>query len=318
MKKLSIYTIIFLIGLRVSAQNPGEIIFAKSAINPIQPGSLITEFKTGDAIYAVAYLPQTIQELYSAQPNTKLDVEVFLFELKPPLYSYQQPLEEQLTFVSMTVSGSIIQNKYLVIDIAPEPDKTSAYGTPGITFKEFGKKFDGPVNYTENLSKLAAGEHKLKVVVRCNYSDAATGTFKISGNDFGFYKTLSENLNAAAAGAGAKNAVMPVAKKSDKDLEAKMIAAFKNSNDWKSGWINATEVLRINIIDPDWIIRRHEISGVILHRYIGAAIAVKTKDESCAYRIVTFQEDYIGGKYAPLKYDGVSDSNPIKCENITK
>jgi len=301
------------------AQNPGEIIFSKTSINPMQPGTSVSDFEAGDAIYAVAYLPQTIRELYNAQSTSKLDVEVFIYEIKPPLYDYQQPSEEQLTFANMRVSGEIINNKYLVLDIAPDPSQTKAYSSDGILFREFGKKFDGPVNYTENLSKLLPGKHKLKVMVRCNYNDAASGNLVLSGDDFSMYKKLSEELNSTAQNAGAKNAVMPVAKKTDAALETRMITAFKNSNDWKSGFIDASEVLRISIIDADWFIRRNELTGAILHRYIRAAIAVKTKSGTCAYySLVTFQEDYVGGKFQPLRYDGAGDQIMMDCANVKK
>jgi len=303
----------------LAAQNPGEIIFSKTAINPLQPGTSVVDFQAGDAIYAVAFLPQTIQELYNARPTDKLDVEIFIYEIKPPLYDYQQPSEEQLTFVNMRVSEAILKDKQLVIEIAPGIDHSSAYSTPGLTFKEFGKKFDGPVNYTENLAKLPAGKHTLKIVVRCNYSDAATGVIKISGNDFSMYKKLSDELNLAAQNVGSKNAVLPVAKKTDAALEARMITAFKNSNDWKSGFIDATEVLRITIIDSDWTIRRNEYTGAILHRYIRAAIAIKTRSGNCAYyNLVTFQEDYVSSKFQPLKYDGAGDKVMMDCGNVKK
>jgi len=320
MKQIFFLTV-FIIGslLYLPAQNPGEIIFSASTINPLKPGTSVNKFQAGSSIYAVAFLAQTIQELYSARPTDKLDIEVFVYEIKPPLYDYQQPSEEQLTFASMRVSGTILKDKHLIIEIAPDPASTSSYSTDGITYKEFGKKFDGPVNFTESLATLTPGEHTLKVVVKCNYSDAAAGIIKISGSDFSMYKKLSEELNMVAYNAGSKNAVMPAAKKSDAALETRMITAFKNSNDWKSGFIDATDVLRISIIDADWFIRRNELTGAILHRYIRAAIAVKTKNGSCAYySLVTFQEDYVGGKFQPLKYDGAGDKVMMECGNVKK
>lgn len=318
MKRILLFGVFLLSILSyLPAQNQGEIIFSKTSIDPMQPGTLVQNFEAGDAIYAVAYLPKTIRELYNAQSNAKLNVEVFIYEIKPPLYDYQQPSEEQLTFAAMQVSGDILNDKYLIIDIAPDPMQTKAYSTPGITFKEFGKKFDGPVNYTENLSKLQPGKHTLKVVINCNYNEVASGNMVISGEDFSIYKKRSDDLNLAARNAGAKNAVMPEAKKKDTALEAKMITAFKNSNDWKSGFIDASEVLRIAIIDPDWYIRRNELTGIILHRYIRAAIAVKTKSGSCVYyKLVNFQEDYVGGKFQPLRYDGVGDKIMMDCVNL--
>lgn len=219
----------------------------------------------------------------------------------------------------MRVSGNILNDKFLVIEIAPDPEATSAYTTPGIIFKEFGKKFDGPAMYALSLSKLQQGKHTLKIVVRCNYNDAASGVITLSGNDFSMYKKLSEDLNLVAQNAGSKNAVMPPSEKSDAALEAKMIASVKNSNDWKNGRFDATEILRIVIIDPDWIIRRNELTGIILHRYIRAVIAVRTREGSCAfYKQVTFQEDYISGKFQPLKYDGAGDKVMMDCANVNK
>jgi hypothetical protein len=303
----------------LTAQNAGEIIFSKSAINPQQPGSTLTSFQAGDPIYSIAYLPRTLQELCNAQTASKLEIEVFIYEIKPPQYSYQQPSEEELTFASMWVLGNAMKNKYLVVDIAPDPSQTSAYGNPEFMFKEFGKKFDGPVNYAASLSNLQSGEHIMKIIVKCNYQAEASGTFKLSGSDFSMYKTLSENLNLAAHNAGAKNAMMPKAKMTDAALQTRMISAFKNSNDWKNGRFDATETTRIVILDSDWSIRRHEISGAILHRYIRAAIAVKTRDGNCAYYdLVTFQEDYAGGKFQPLRYDGAGDKIMLDCANVLK
>jgi len=303
----------------IFAQNAGEIIFSSSPINPNQPNDLKTEYQAGDKIYAIAYLPKLVKDIYSnTQPNTKLLVEVFVYEIKPPLYHYQQPFEEQLTFVSMMVTGSVLNNKYLVIDIVPDAGKTNAYGTSDINYKEFGKKFDGPVNFAETLSKLSSGEHNLKVLVKCNYEDVASGMLKISGPDFSVYTDMANKLNIFAQNAGANNAVFPKALKNDAVTESQMIAALKNSNDWKSGWLNATEVLKISIVDADWYVRKHEISGAILHRYIRAAFAVKTKEGTCAFFQATFQEDYVGGKFQALRYDGAGDRNPISCENINK
>ncbi len=303
----------------IFAQNAGEIIFSSSAINPNQPTGSKTDFQAGDRIYALAYLPKLLKEMYSnTLPNAKLEVEVFIYEIKPPLYDYQQPYEEQLTFASMWVTGSVLNNKYLVIDLVPDVEKTTAYGSSEITYKEFGKKFDGPVNFAETLSKLSSGEHNLKVLVKCNYNDVASSMLKISGTDFSEYSNMANKLNLFAQNAGANNAVFPEALKKDATAESQMIAALKSSNDWKSGWLNATDILKISIVDADWYVRKHEISGAILHRYIRAAFAVKTKEGTCAYFQATFQEDYVGGKFQPLHYDGAGDRNPINCENVSK
>lgn len=295
---------------------PGKILFSSSPIDPASPAGLQTEFGAGDHLYAVAYLPQTLKEIYvNASPNEKLLVEIFIYEVKPPLYDYQQPREEQLTFANMYISGDLKQKNHVVMEMVPDPAVTQVYNTPGLTWNKFGKKYEGPVGFAEALAKLGPGEHTLKVVVQCYYSPAASGILKISGDDFTGYNRVAELLNEAGAAAGMANAVFPAAVVSDAPREARMVAALKNSNDWKSGFIDGTEVLK-TAITYDWEIRRHAISGVILHRYCIAAMAVKTKTGGCAFYKVTFQEDYAGGKFQPLRYDGVGDKVMMDCAKL--
>jgi len=46
---------------------------------------------------------------------------------------------------------------------------------------------------------------------------------------------------------------------------------------------------------------------------------VKDNDGKCYYYpLVTFQEDYVGGSFQPLRYDGAGDRVAIICENVDK
>jgi len=300
----------------VSSQNAREIIFSASPISAQQPGNLKNEFASGDKIYAVAFLPQPAKELYpNALPNEKLQIEIYLYEITPPLYDYQSPMENQLAYAAMRIDGRLKNSSQLEIDLVPDPLKTSAYGNLEIIYNKFGKKYEGPVDFANALSQLTPGKHQLKVVIHCYYNPVAEGEFTLKGDDFGIYETLANQINEAALNAGAESAQFPKAVVADAAREAQMVAAFKNSNDWKSGFIDGTEVLK-TAITYDWEIRRHEISGAILHRYCIAAMAVKTKSGECAYYKTTFQEDYVGGKFQPLRYDGAGDKVVIKCENL--
>ncbi len=316
MKKSFIILGVLCFVFTLSAQTVGEIVFSNEPISPESPVNLKTTFNAGENIYAIAYLPDALKNLYQNQlQNAQLQVEVFIYEKKPPLYSYQQPSEEQLTFANMWVKGTVKDNKYLLVDLVPDPSKTSAYGGKEINYKKFGSKYEGPVNFAETLGKLLPGNHVLKVVVNCYYAPVATGELTVTGNNFGAYTTLAEKLNEAAASAGAASAEFPRAVISDPARENKMITALKNSNDWKNERFDATEILKVSIT-YDWEIRRHQFSGVILHRYCIAAMAMKTKSGECAYYKVTFQEDYVGGKFQSLRYDGAGDKVALLCGNI--
>lgn len=320
MKLTTVKTILILIFFsfmeNISAQNAGEILFSSSPLNPASPIGIQQEFVAGDHLYAVAYLPDVVNNLYQNQPgDATLQVEIFLYETVPPLYSYQQPMDNQLTFANMYLKGTMKENKFLVIDLVPDPSKTSAYGGTEIIYKSFGKKYEGPVAFAEAIGNLSPGNHKLKIVVNCYYTPVATGEITITGNDFSHYTALSQQLNEAASHAAAGSAGFPKAVVSDPVREAKMAVALKNSNDWKTGFIDGTEVLKV-AITCDWEIRRHEISGAILHRYCIAAIAFKTGSGDCAYRKITFQEDYSGSEFQPLRYDGAADKVNLHCDNI--
>lgn len=315
---LTVFTmLICLVSLNALGQNPGEIVFSGNAIDPAAPAGLTDTFAAGDPIHGMAILDKSLLGLVGKDSAKKVGVEIFLYELKAPLYDYQDPSEVQLEFGSLSVSGSALQNNNLPVDIVPSPDAMTAYGNPEFTYKKFGPKFDGPVKFAEKLAKLEPGEHTIIVKVKCNYEFVSEGTFTLSGDDFSVFNAKANELNDAASGLKTKDTVMPKAAMSDPALEKEMVAAFKGSQTYQDRIKG--EVLRINIIDPDWTIRRHEISGAILHRYIRAAIAVKNSDDTCTlWNLVTFQQDYVSEAFQKTRFDGVGDPVKIPCENVQK
>lgn len=294
-------------------KDPETVVFSQLPIDHHNPQSLSNDFKAGDNIYALAKLPASIIELTK---NSSPEVVVFIYHIKPPQYSYLEESEEQLVYGTIRVAGDALLNDYINFEIAPNPENSISYGNPNYTYKPWGKKYTGPVEYTESLSGLESGTHKFKILLRCRDAEVAAGVFKISGDNFQDYLKLSNDLNILAHSAGAKSAEFPKSAKSDTNLEKQMIAALKKSNDWAKGRFENGEVIKIVIVDSDWHIRRHQISGAILHRYIRAAVGLKYKDGTCAYYQITYQEDYISNKFQPLKYDGAGDKHVISCVNI--
>ncbi len=306
-----------LISLNAFAQKGGEMIFSNKSINPSNPGGQTTQFKSGDNIYSVAFFDKTIQELGGSGTKKNVIMEIFIYELKQPLYDYQEPSEMQLETASLTISGNALQNKYLPVDIIPGTGDMTAYGNPDLMYKKFGPKFDGPVKFAERFGKLEAGEHEIIVKVNCNYNVVSEGKFMIKGDDYAVYQKMSGGINESASNIKTKDTVMPKSARSDKKLESEMLAAFKNSQTYKDRVKG--EVIRIVIIDPDWMTRRHQITGVILHRYIRAAIAVKNSDGTCTlWNLVTFQQDYASNAFQKTRFDGVGDPVKIPCENVNK
>ncbi|MBK7868262.1 MAG: hypothetical protein IPJ75_15450 [Ignavibacteriales bacterium] len=299
----------------ITAQDIGEINFSKQMIDPSSPANLETKFEAGDHIYAFASFPKTIIDLLKSKTVKKAEVEIILYELKPPLYDYQQPSEMQLEFSSMWVSGSLLNHNRLPVDIVPNPDKTTAYGGKEIEYKKFGANYYGPVLFAKALSILSPGEHKIIMKVNINYSLAAEGSFVISGNDFSVYESMSEKLNEGAGNIATQAAELPKEERTDKTLEAEMITVLKSSNTYKERIKG--EVLKLVIVDPDWTIRRNELTGIILDRYIRATAAVKNSDGTCTvWQFITFQQDYVSNVFQKMKFSGVGDPYKIPCENV--
>jgi hypothetical protein len=308
-----------LLGLAASvalAQEPGTIVFSNRMIDPAAPGGLTDHFEAGDAIYAVAYLDKVLPAYTNRKTASKVDAEVYLYELKPPLYDYQEPSEVQLEFASVQVSGGALQQKFLCADIVPDPAAMTAYVNPDLAYKKFGDSYAGPVKFAEKLGQLDPGEHTIVVKVKCNYDVVAEGRFVLAGEDFSSYENASASINAAASGIQTQATVMPGAKMSDPALEKEMVAAFEASQTYKDRVKGKVE--RLVIIDPEWMIRRHQVTGAILHRYIRAAIAVGNADGSCTlWNLVTFQQDYVGDAFQKTRFDGEGDPAPIPVENVS-
>jgi len=299
----------------VRGPEPGNIVFSTAPISPDNPPKLSNSFKIGESIYAAAYLGKSIRNLSSDPQTNKVYVEISFWTIQKPLYSYQKPSERFIGFSAVNLKGSLLDKNVLSFEILPTVEKITSYSNPEMDYKKFGKKNDGPVKIAESLSKLAAGQHTIIFKVKINYKEVSQGDFRIEGEDFSKLLALAENYRKGEATQSKASAEMPKAAMKDKKLEEDMTAALKASrtyNDRMKG-----QILRLVIIDPEWMIRRNELTGVILHRYIRAAAAIRDSGGDCrVWNLITFQQDYVGGRYQKTRFDGVGDPVPILCENV--
>jgi hypothetical protein len=287
---------------------PGTIFFSKAPIDPLNPQNLTNQFKAGDFIYGIAWLDETFRELLENSNLRKLQ-----FQIKYKIDYFRT--------TTGYLNGEILGNNYLAFEIIPDPATAISYTSDFFEYSKYPNPAacEGPILIANDFLELEPGKNQIEFVLNFNYKDYASGSLTIEGNNFNVYNGIMRSLISGADEKALADARMPQAKMKDAKTEASMLEAFRNSNDWKTGRIKATESLRLVIIDADWTNRYHPISGAIIHRYIRSAIAVKDKDDKCYYYpLVTFQEDYVGGKFQPLKYDGAGDRLPIQCGNVNK
>jgi len=311
--KLCLITL-FIVGISF-AQNQdkkgGKILFSKKMIENENDPSITSSFTAEDNIYALAVLKAEAKDFWD------YDIKGGDFSL---VFDFLDEEPKLLYYSSGTIRGEFLKKSVFPIEILPDPKSVMCYGDHPLKFKRFGvndQGSDGPIGTALRMKKLPSGKQRVHVTININYAPAAEGEFDITAADFKVFDAIAKKLIEGANRGAMKNAKMPEAKKSDKGLEKQMITALTNSNDWKTGFIKGKSVVKLVIIDPDWMIRRNEFTGAILHRYIRAAAAVKDGEGKCrVYQLITFQEDYVGGKFKPLRYDGIGDNYEIECDKI--
>jgi hypothetical protein len=281
----------------------GRIVFSNVPIDLANPGAPVASFKAGDPIYAAVILPSSVKSLCGTRASRNATTE--LLELKHYIDNNYRDSG------SAIVKGALFaEATRFPLDIAPEPARMTAYKDPNLEYKQFGDVHYGAMHWARELGTLGSGSHTFRIEVEACSAPAAAGEFKISGTAFAYYTQLVAAIKAEQT----KTVGMPAPKRNDPALESAMLKAMKASSSaaWKD------EIVRIVILDPDWFIERHPVSGIILFRYIRAQVAVKGSGGCAFYRLTTFKQDHVGGQFKPVYYDGHGDKVQIPCENLKR
>ncbi|MBN1866556.1 hypothetical protein JW916_04615 [Candidatus Sumerlaeota bacterium] len=276
----------------------GKILFSKSPIDPANPSNLTTSFQAGDTIYGLIQSDKPWREVYNAKDKSELGLLIFM------------EIGDSKTNQYITLKKpEYIDSAELVLDIAPDPGKMTAYKNPDIEFGEGkGNRKIGPIAFTYELSQLPAGKHTVSLYLR-NYGEKpAVGEFEIEGSDFSFYADLNQKLAAATDAM----ATMPPAGMVNRALEDEMRALLANA-----GW---TDIRRLVIVDKDWWIDYvGETGSPVKSRHMDAAVATKGDDGQFYYCICQFHQPMlITGAWGKLELTSTGRKRPIAEENIDK
>ncbi|MBN2448627.1 MAG: hypothetical protein JXO22_18015 [Phycisphaerae bacterium] len=284
-----------------TAAGGAATVFSDAPIDPAKPENLVTSFDAGDHIYGLIQVDKTWRDLLGKGRKDAEKIEV-------PIDMLVDGKKVDFQYIHIKKKEAM-DTKVLVLDIAPEPDKMTAYKDPGFFHAEGkGNRKIGPDQYTYILGELSPGKHTIGFQVR-SYGDVfSAGQFTIDGPDYKQYTALREKL----LGEAQKVATMPEAKKTDKALEANMRELLDNA-----GWSN---VRKLVIIDKDWWLDR-ESGGdsPIVSRHMDAAACTKADDGSFYWCVVQFhQYKRLDGSFGPLELTHTGDKHPISEENIDK
>jgi hypothetical protein len=151
-------------------------------------------------------------------------------------------------------------------------------------------------------SKFTPGDHKfrMELLPYQDYPQIYEGPAVASGEITLTVKNALFDINDPKS-------CLPKAMMADKNLEAKVLGAFK-----AKGWPEQPKEVRIT--SEKWNIVRNKITGVITRRYIDAAVG-STKEGKCSYQIFSFYQDYDGSGYQSEMYlEGVGISRDVSCK----
>ncbi len=273
----------------------GTVVFSKDPIDPAKPANLSTSFAAGDTIYALIQFAKPFAKQYPDKDQVMIQ---FLVDGEAAFYQYLELKTKQAKSLA-----------YVVLDVAPDPSKMSAYRNPDYGWGR-GKKNKalGPHGFTWVLGNLGKGEHEI-TIQDFDFGDTTVrGKFTIRGDDYAPYAARHEEIEKVM-NAGA---VMPPAGQTNADLEAKMRKLLENAG-WK-------DVRALRIVDKDWWIDR--VAGgdtAVKSRRMDAAAATKADDGTFYYCICTFEQPaLVTGGFGELELRHTGERRPIAEENLSK
>ncbi|MDH3640654.1 MAG: hypothetical protein OES38_01060 [Gammaproteobacteria bacterium] len=276
--------------------NMGDIVFSKKPIDPDKPSDLTAQFDAGDHIYGLIRTTKPWSVIYKNENSAEVMVNVKLDDKK---------IHAQ--FVKLK-KPELLSRQYLTFEVAPDPDKMTAYGDPD---REYGLSTailrQGPNELTHHLAQLGPGQHTMEFDVIYYGTVWSAGRFTVAGDDFESYAKLHKEIAEGVA----KAVTLPAANMTNKSMATQMKALLENA-----GW---EDLYRINIVDKDWWIDR--ISGgdsAVTSRHLAAAALAKDGD-GYYYKLCTFHQDkLLTGGFGELYLSHQGDRVPIPKANIDK
>ncbi len=105
---------------------------------------------------------------------------------------------------------------------------------------------------------------------------------------------------------------LPKAGMSNPALEKQMLSVMEKLPGWNEKFNKAI------ITSSNWTVKKNELTGVILYRYVSVIGTCKNADGKCFYQEFTFRQDYSGGgNYeSAAKYNSYGGKKDIDCDKI--
>jgi hypothetical protein len=273
-------------------QNAGKVVYSRKPLVAGQEdvSSVANSFSLADTVYAVAYFKGTIAELADGAHAGDTEMQMTVFLDGNELTSFNYPMTKPME-----------QSTFLPIEVLPA--------------LETAKDCEGASRYARLLAECSPRNHtfgfRVSAIFMSYRHDLAEGEFEVdcsSGQEKMAERSVAYHKIAL------KNVFLPRPAKVDPALERAMVDAARGMlTDMGKPGVPARAV----ITEREWTVYRHSISGIITHRSINAAVAVKRNDGICYYYGMTFSEPYNGG-WGRLHWSGTDNGTEMDCGNMVK
>ncbi|WP_338394890.1 hypothetical protein [Fulvitalea axinellae] len=292
----------------------GEIVFFSSepTVGKEAPSNIKKDFKVGEPIWAVAYLPAPLKQnkylkrltnsFYDAYGNWNYWITIGVDKSDKDMSLKENEIANQCTV--KTLQESDLDKNYVVFQVMPSSASDLKMDKGGAKFL-MGRMGERLGSYKHRMRiSLTDGDMKQDEELIFGYFnfDVSAGADQL--------KQMSKKLEEEIL----KSHKLPTAVKKDGAIEAEMLSQIKLWAQNKRKWSNVR--FKRVIITMDWQILKDDY-GNIEGKYIEGNV-LYSSDEGCAHRNFGFIRKYLGGgNYASsLRQHTTGAIKPLSCDKV--
>ncbi|MBL7700842.1 MAG: hypothetical protein JNM14_01210 [Ferruginibacter sp.] len=257
--------------------------------------SIKTAFKTGDYIYGTAYLGVNAKDAMGSNTNLRVRISI---DGGTAIWG------GDLSYIEVPVA---VQNKsYIQFALLPDAQWLKDNYAPYLAEENWTISY-----FMDELARSGDISHEItcELIFPGSKIDDFESKFSYDlGGGSGAVKTLATKLHSELM----DSRQLPKAGMSNPALESQMLAVMQKLPGWSEKFNKAI------ITSSNWTIKKNDLTGVILYRYISVTGTCKNVDGICFTQEFTFRQDYTGGgnyESAP-KYNSYGGKREIGCDKI--
>lgn len=257
--------------------------------------SIKNDFKTGDYIYGTAYLSINAKDAMNGNDDLRVRIRV---DGATAIWG------GDLSYIELPVAAQ--GKSYIQFALLPDAQWLKDNYAPYLAEENWTLSY-----LMDELARSGDVSHEITCELIFPTSKIGDVKSKFSldlGGGSTAIKTLATKLHNELMA----SRQLPKAGMSNPALENQMLATMQKLPGWNEKFNKAI------ITSSNWTIKKNELTGVILYRYISVVGTCKNADGTCFTQEFTFRQDYTGGgNYEGIpKYNSYGGKREIGCDKV--